>query len=252
MKKILLLILIIVFVTQICFAMDENEEDIESYFTQEPEPTMELQGHLEYNQNIDEEEQNAIRLETPVNYHAINISKPQKIGSKSLISGAKKPTFHPIQDELEAASKFSTQEYDIRPVSTRYSKKFGKFNFGTMYDSSLGSAQVNYSTGLFSKYEGKYIALSAAFSKNTNCNYDSYNDKFFIIPELKLTKRLSLLDVMKTDVNQINKSNEIVLRYTPHFKRHTDDVQFELGAGQSFYEDNYIKSSVNFSTRFKL
>lgn len=121
-----------------------------------------------------------------------------------------------------------------------------------MYDSSLGSAQVNYSTGLFTKYEGKHFALSTAFSKNTNCNYDSYSDKFFIIPELKLTRRLSLLDVMQTDVNQINKSNELVLRYTPHFKKHPDDVQFEFGAGQSFYEDTYINSSVRFSTKFRL
>lgn len=254
MKKILLLVLILIFSMQICFAEGETEEDINSYFAEEPEQAAELQGHLEYNQAVEEpeQEQNAIQLEMPINYNAINITKPQKIESKSLISGTKKPTFRPMQDELETASKFSAQEYNIRPVSTSYSKKFGKFSFGTMYDSSLGSARVNYSTGLFSKYEGKHFALSTAFSKNTNCNYDSYSDNFFIIPELKLTKRLSLLDVMQTDVNQINKSNELVLRYTPHFKRYADDVQFELGAGQSFYEDNYIKSSIRFSTRFKL
>lgn len=254
MKKILLLALILIFSMQICLAEDETEEDINSYFTEEPEQTTEIQGHLEYNQAVEdqEQEQNAIQLETPVNYNAVNITKPQKIESKSLVSGIKKPTFQPIQDELETASKFSTQEYNIRPISTSYSKKFGKFSFGTMYDSSLGSAQVNYSTGLFSKYEGKHFALSTAFSKNTNYNYDSYNDKFFIAPELKLTKRLSFLDVMQTDVNQINKSNELVLRYTPHFKKYADEVQFELGAGQSFYEDNYIKSSIRFSTKFRL
>lgn len=258
MKKILLLALILIFGMRICLAEGEMQEDIDSYFTEEPEQTTELQGHLEYDQPqpSDEQEQdlerNAIRLEAPENYNAINITKPQKIESKSLISGAKKPTFQPIQDEFETASKFSAQEYDIKPVSTRYSRKFGKFSFGTMYDSSLGSAQVNYSTGLFTKYEGKHFALSTAFSKNTNCNYDSYSDKFFIIPELKLTRRLSLLDVMQTDVNQINKSNELVLRYTPHFKKHPDDVQFEFGAGQSFYEDTYINSSVRFSTKFRL
>lgn len=237
---------------QLCFAEGETEEDISSYFTDEPEQTNELQGHLEYNREPEEQEQNVIWLKTPVDYNAINITKPQKIELKSLITGVKKPSFQPIQDELKTVSKFSSQEYDIKPVSTSYSKKLGKFSFGTMYDSSLGSAQVNYSTGLFSKYEGKYFALGTAFSKNTNYKYDSYNDKFYIIPELKITKRLSLLDVMQTDVNQINKSNELVLRYKPHFKKYADDVQFELGAGQSFYEDNYIKSSVRFSTRFKL
>lgn len=252
MKKVLSLILILIFSMQICLAEGETDENIDSYFTEEPEQASELQGHLEYSQPPEEQEQNIIQLETPVNYNAININKPQKIESKSLVSGAKKPSFRPIQDEFNAASKFSSQEYNIKSVSTSYSKKLGKFSFGTMYDSSLGSAQANYSTGLFSKYEGKFFALSTAFSKNTNCNYDSYNDKFFIVPELKLSKRLSLLDVMQTDVNQINKSNELVLRYTPNFKKHADEVQFEFGAGQSFYEDNYIKSSVRFSTKFKL
>lgn len=252
MKKILLLALILVFNIQFCFAENENEEDISNYFADEPEQTTELHGYLEYEQEVNEQEQNAIHLEIPADYNAINITKPQKIELKSLVSGIKKPSFSPIQDKLEAASKFSSQEYDIKPVSTSYGKNFGKFRFGTMYDSSLGSAQANYSTGLFSKYEGKHFAFSTAFSKNTNCNYDSYSDNFYIIPELKLTKKLSLLDVMQTDVNQINKSNELVLRYTPHFKKYADGIQFELGAGQSFHEDNYIKSSLRFSTRFRL
>lgn len=254
MKKILLLALILLFGAQICFAQEESEEDIDSYFTSEPEQATELHGYLEYNQNTEEQEQeqNAIMLDSSVLPKTINITTPQKIESKSLISGTKKPSFQPVQDDFKNASKFSTQEYSIKPVSTNYSRKYGKFSFGTMYDSSLNSARLNYSTGIFTKYEGKHFALSTIFSKNTNDNYNYYNDSFSIAPELKLTKRLSLLDIMETDVSQINKSNEFVLRYSPHFKKYADEVQFELGAGQSFYNDNYIKSSVHFSTKFKL
>lgn len=251
MKKILILLLTLVLGIQVCFAQEEIEEDIDSYFNTEPEQTTQINGYVEYNQNETGQEQDIIQLEEPVSHNVINLSKPQAIESKSLLSG-KTPAFYPIQDSLKNASKFSTQEYSIRPVNTSYSRNFGKFSLGTMYDSSLSKARANYSTGLFAKYEGKYTALSLGFSKNTNSNYDSYSDEFFVAPELKLTKRLSLLDVMETDVNQINKSNELVLRYTPRFKNHKDDVQFELGAGQSFYEDNYIKSSVRFSTKFKL
>lgn len=253
MKKILLIAFISIFFAQICLANDENIEDIDSYFVDEPQQTQELNGYIEYNQpeGEAEQEQNAIRLDS-AQTTGINISKPKSLGSKSLLSNSRKPSFQPIQDNMDSASKFATQEYSIRPISSTYSKKYGKFSFGTMYDSSVGSAQVNYSTGLFSKYEGKHFALSTAFQKSTNSNYDSYNDKFFVAPELKLTKRLSLLDVMQTDVNQINKKNEVVLRYTPHFKKYADDVQLELKAGQSFYEDSYINSSVQFSTRFKL
>lgn len=249
MKKILLLALILALGIQICFAAEEGEEDIDSYFNEEPQQSAPLEGYLEYTQPSLQQEQETIELDS-TNAPGINYTKPKSFSSKSLIS--KKPTFYPIQDELTKASRLSTLEYSIRPVSTSYSKKFGKFSFGTMYNSGLDSAQINYSTGLFSKYEGKYFALSTAFSKNTNAVNDSYNDKFFIAPELRLTKRLSLLDVMQTDVGQINRKNEIVIRYTPHFRKYADDVQFELGAGQSFYDNNYINSSVRFSTRFKL
>lgn len=248
MKKILSLLLIIFLGTQICLANEEGEEDINSYFTEEPEQTTQLDGYVQYNQEPEEE---AIQLDS-TETAGINFTKPKSFGSKSMVSNAKKPTFHPIQDEFDTASKFSTQEYNIKPVSTTYSKKYGKFSFGTTYDSSLSSARANYSTGIFSKYEGKHFALSTVYSKRTNSNYDAFNDSFSIAPELKLTKRLSLLDIMQTDAMQLNKSNEVVLRYTPHFKKYADEVQLELGAGQSFYQDNYINSSVRFSTKFKI
>lgn len=255
MKKILLLLLILIIGIQPCFAQEENEEDIDSYFTEEPQVTQtpEFHGYLEYNEEARqvEPEQESIYLE-PINVKSINISQPKKIESKSLISNMKKPVFDPIQDQLNAVSKFSSQEYNVKPISTSYGKKIGRMTFGTMYDSSLSGGAQSDTTGLFTKYDGKYFALSAAFSKSSNYNSADYSDKVYFAPELKLTKRLSLLDVMQTDVNQINKKNELVLRYTPHLKKYADDVQFELGAGQSYYDDSYVKSSVRFSTRFKL
>lgn len=233
-----------------CFAEEETVEDINNYFTEDTgqEQSTPLQGFLEYNQP--ESEQNAVYLDS-VETKQINFSKPKKFSSKSLLPGPQQPIFTPIQDKLKPASSFSSQEYSVRPVSTSYSQKFGKFRFGTSYDSELSSASANHSTEIFSKYEGKHFAVSAAFSKDLNVNADSFNDTISFAPEIKLTKNLSFLDIMKTDVNQINKSNEVVLRYTPHFKKYADEVQFELGTAQSFYEDNYVKSSIKFSTRFK-
>jgi len=282
MKKILLLVLTLILSVQICLAETKVDSDttplvnsstepkaentavtetpvaeepdpdsiesINSYFADESQ-NVELNGYAQYTEEEPADEAPAVYLDDSAKGHGINFTGPKKVGSKAL---TKKPTFQPMQDELEAASKFSTQEYDIKPVSTSYSRKFGQFSFGTMYNSSLDSARASYSTGLFAKYEGKYVALSSGFSKSTNSNYDAYSDKVFFAPELKLTKRLSLLDVMKTDVFQINKSNELVLRYTPHMKKYADDVQFEIGAGQTFHEDTYINSSLRFSTNFKL
>lgn len=276
MKKITLLLLIMIFAAQLCLAEEvqtpqatqpaqaeqaepaaqtepeESYEDVSSYFNTEPEQTTIYEGHLEYNQSESLPEVDPITLQEPTERNVVNLSQPQKIESNSLLSTTKKPTFQPIQDELKSASMFSTQEYSIKPVSTDYSRKFGKFSVGTMYDSGLSKASRNDSTALFAKYEGKYTALSMGFSKSSNYNKDSYEDEFFIAPEIKITNRLSLLDIIETDVYQINKSNEIVLRYTPHIKKYTDGVQFELGAGQSFYENDFIKSSVRFSTKFKL
>lgn len=292
MKKILLQILIIIFCfsPQICLAEGENqavplsemqnttldstpalqdEEDINRFFEEETTPapqTKEVQvsnqepsetqfnGYLEYNQqeeDVPEAEEEAIMLE-PVESARIKFNEPKKMASKSAFSNSKKPTFHPMEDEFEHASKFATQEYSIKPVSAAFVQKAGNVSFGTMYDSSLGGAQVGYSTSIFTKIEGKYCALKTAFSKSTNNNYDAYSDKIYFVPELKLTKRLSLLDVMQSDVYQINKKNEFVLRYSPNLKRYADDVQFEIGAGQSFYENNYLNSSVRFSTNFKI
>lgn len=263
MKKILSLLLILAFSIQFCLAEVTDEENIDVYFTEQPEQTTQLNGYLEYNQNAEQQEQaqiqaqepekeaEAINLE-PIETKQINFTKPKNFGSKSLISASKKPSFHPMQEELGTPSKFATPEYEIRPISTSYSQKFGKLSVGTTYGSSLSNARQNYSTGVFTKYEGKHFAVSTAFAKNTNSNYDSYSDSFSFAPEFKITKRLSLLDVMQTDINQINKSNEVVLRYTPHLKKYADDIQFELGAGQSFYQDTYVDSSVRFSTKFKL
>lgn len=281
MKKITLLLLITIFAAQFCFAeelqttqatkpaqteqtsqteQEETYEEITSYFNSEQAPGQEsgqeqttvFEAHLEYNQNMAEQEEIPIELDDTSECNAINISKPQNIKSKSLLSDSKLPTFQPIQDNLKSASKFSSQEYNIKSFSTDYSRKFGRFSVGTLYNSSLSKATTGHSTALFARYDGKHAAFSMGFTKSTNNQQDSFSDSFFIAPELKITNRLSLVDIIETDVYQINKSNELVLRYTPHFKKYADGVQFELGAGQSFYEDNFIKSSVRFSTKFKL
>ena len=250
MKKIFTLLLIMLLSVPLCLADEPQEEDIDSFFTDETESSEPLQGYLEYTTQ-DQEPENAVYLEDPIFKNSLNLKSPQKVSSKSVPKSAKQlPSFEPGKFEL--ASKFSTQEYEINPVSTGYITKRGNFSFGTTYDASIDTAETNHSSSIFTKYEWKHFALKTAISKNTKGSLDSFNDKFYIVPELKLTKNLSLLDVMQTDVAQINKKNKVVLRYTPHFKKYADEVQFELGAGQTYREDNYINSSVEFSTKFKL
>lgn len=216
-----------------------------------PEQVAKLEGYLEYNEAESGFEQNAVYFDGSDVASRINFSSPRKMTSKSLL-GAKKPVFTPMGNEITAASRFSSQEYLINPVSTSYSQKFGNVTFGTVYDSSLDSASTSYTTSVFSKIEGRFFALRTAFAKDTNVNENTFGDKIYVIPELKLTKRLSLLNVWQSDVNQINKKSEVVLRYSPNLKHYADDVQFEIGVGQSFYNDDYVKSSLRFSTKFRL
>lgn len=223
------------------------EEEDENIFTNDPQTNMELQGFLEYT-----EPENAVFLEDTAYKSSLNLKAPSKIGSKSFIPSKMKQSQYLNQRSLEAASKFSNVEYMMAPVSTSFKANAGNFSIGTMYDSSLDSTQLSYTTGIFTKYDGKYFAITTAFSKNAKTSSDTYSDKIYFAPELKITKRLSLLDIMQTDVMQTTKKNEVVLRYSPPLKKYADDVQFELGAGQSFSEDKQINSTLRFSTKFRL
>lgn len=257
MKKILLSIFIIILTSHFypieAFAeenfSDEKVFNMENELNEEAEP-IELHGYLEYS----DEEQEAVYLDNDGELNKIKITPAKNIESKNLISGSKKPNFQPLQNDFEVLSKYSTQinEHGVSPVSTSYVKDFGKWSVGTTYNSFLSGALANYSTGVFTRYDSKRFALTTTFMKKTNNVYDIYSDRLFLAPEVKITKRLSLLDVMQTDPTQTNTRNEVVLRYTPHLRRYADDVQLEVGAGQSFYENEYINSSIRFSTRFKL
>ena len=292
MKKIILATLILIFTCQVSFADDIAkkeaacelklkeeasllpetaliansqeipQEETDNIFTNDPQSETELQGYLEYDESPDEtiyldqqpeSTQNTVYLKAPTDSNSLKLKTPTKVGSKSLGSATTKQIQMTNTKRMDsAASMFSSQEYNITPVSSAYTVKKGSVSFGTTYNSGLDSAQSSYSTGFFTKYDDKHYSLTTGFTRGTNNSYAAYSDRMFFAPELKLTKRLSLLDVIQTDMLQVNRKNEVVLRYTPHFKKYADEVQFELGAGQSFYEENFVNSSVRFSTRFRL
>lgn len=274
MKKILSIVLLLLLSTPICLAevsqgaanagdsateIDENEtyvsdvdanesEAVENIFTNDPETNVQLQGFLEYT----EPPEDAVYLRDTAYKSGLSLKAPAKLGSVSLIPIKLKQSPYSEQPKLGTASKFSNLEYVMTPTSSSYGGKMGNFSAGTMYNSSLDSAQLSYSTGIYTKYDGRHFAITTAFSKNTTSSFDSYSDKVYFAPELKITKRLSFLDIMQADVMQPTRKQEFVLRYTPPLKRFADEVQFELGAGQSFSEDKLMNTSVRFSTRFKL
>lgn len=285
MKKVLVILLIISGLTVgSCFAdVSSDDEDIEQYFQledgasdvveqaplksedvetpsatpdgtsfQNEEPVAYINGSVEYNydEETQEEDKDAIYLNDSALFKQINFTKPKTINNKKLAIEARTPTFEPFKEELNKASKFSSPDYLINPVNSAFVQKIGNFSLGTAYEASMSSAQVNYATSVFAKYDWKLAALTTTFVKSTDANY-SYTNTIKVAPELKLTKHLSILDVAQTDVDQINKKNEIVLRYKPNFTKYADAVEFEIGAGQSFYNNTFVKSSLRFSTNVK-
>ncbi len=247
-------------------------------FSEESEDSTMLKGYLEYDSENDTEatQENANETETVPEYiqqakeleasetavglgnsefkkKAINIKTPPKFATKSLLSNKDKTNI-PKDNSiiLDSSSKFSNPEYWINPISTSIATKSGKFSVGTSYYSGLDSASLSSTTGIFTRYDGKHFAISTSFSKSSQYNDSSCSDSFAIAPEIKITKRLSFVDSIQTNVNQVDRKNKMVLRYNPKLKNHEDDVQLEFGVGQSFYENQYVKSSITFSTQFKL
>lgn len=250
MKKIVLIILMLILACPTVLAQQEEMQE-DNIFVDDPETNIELQGYLEFN----EADQDAIYLDEMKNASSLNLKAPTKMGAASIIPKqiSQDPYIQSMREIGFAASKFSNMEYSIAPVSAALTRQKGGFSVGTMYNSSLDdSSQINFSTGLYTKYDHKRFSLMAAASKQAKSQYDSYSDKIYFAPELKLTKRLSILDIMQATVLSDSKKHEIVLRYTPSIKGFSDDVQFELGAGQSFAADKLINTSIRFSTRFRL
>lgn len=270
MKKIIIIFLLLIFNTPISLAQEETaqsqisenietvevepvvaeseNEEIDNIFTNDPQSNIALQGYLEYT----DVQEDSILLEDDSYKNSLNLKAPPRINAASLIPSKLKQSPHLVDRRLETASKFSDLEYSIAPISSSFEGKAGKFSMGTMYNSSLSGAQLSYATGMFAKYNGKYVALTTAFSKNTKSTFDAYSDKVYFAPELKLTKKFSIVNISQFDVMQPRSQSKVVLRYKPTFNGFADDVQFELGAGQSFAENKPINSSVEFSTKFKL
>ena len=232
-QKVLLLLLILILSPK-CFADDSN-------FIQQ------LRGHLEYNEEVEELDSNSIYLEPEAKKY-INLTQPQSIKSKSL--NLNNPDFSIFSSNMQKASTFSEQEYNIKSIYGDLSENYGKFTIGTKYGSYIDDGEINYMTGIYTKIDGKRLALTLAAQTQTGSSYSHYTDKIIIAPELKLTDRLSLLDIIKTDMLQTSQNNRIVLRYNPKLKNHNDDLFLEFGAENTYREQEYVKSSIIFSTRF--
>lgn len=200
-----------------------------------------LKGYATY----EEGEEDTVSLDT-TDYLKIQIQKPYNFkGGKYLASKSLSNTIY---------SKFSNMEYSIKPLSSSHSKNIGGgFSAGTMFNQAIDTAELEQSTGVFSRYDTERFGLYTAFSKTLNSTNSNYNDNFYFSPELKLNQYFTIKEILSTDITRNRKKAEFVVSINPFGKRDIDRLRLEFGANATFDENNaLLKNQFKFSTNFKL
>ncbi len=221
---------------------NSKEPEIEEYQISDMYSDV-LQGYASYDEDSDED---AISLEDTLDvYQAIKIKTPAKVGSKKYYAGIHTPT--------SLYSSLNTAEYSIAPVNgTSYAKKNG-FSAGTMFNQGIDYAELEQTTGVFSRYESKYFAISTAYAKTVNTTNNNYNDNFYLAPELIINQYFSLKEVLSADIAKNRKKIETILSINPFGNKDSDRLRFELGTSATYDDTNALmKSQFKFSTKFKL
>ncbi|MCI1272980.1 MAG: hypothetical protein LKG27_00910 [Clostridiaceae bacterium] len=203
-----------------------------------------LKGYAEYMDGV-----NDVYLKDTGNNFTFNIKKPQKLAATS-INLKKAGVF---QNKYTDISKFNNEEYKISTLSATDATKIGHLEFGTTYGSDLDTSALEYSSGLFAKYNYKRFSLATAYSRTLGTMSGAYSDTFSLEPGIKFNDIFSIKERLSANMTYNLKSAELVLSVTPFAKRGNDRLNFELGAKQSFDQQNSLyKSQIRFSTMFKL
>lgn len=220
---------------------EEPEEEIITDYDIDDMYTDVLQGYAVY-----DEDEDTISLEDNLDeFQTIKIQRPAKIkGGKYVAAKTTAPNTY---------SKFSNMEYSIAPISSTNYRSKGGFSAGTMFNQGIDYAELESSTGVFSRYDSKYFAVSTAYAKTVNSTNNNYNDNFYFSPELKLNQYFTLREILSADIAKNRKKAEVVLSINPFGKKDFDRLRFELGASTTLNENNEtLKNQFKFSTKFKL
>lgn len=202
-----------------------------------------LYGYAQYS------EDNAISLDDiEEEFLKLNIQKPYRISTQSF-ADLKTPS----SKLYNSYSKYNAPEYSIIPVTSTNYRKIKGFSAGTTFDQSIDYGELEQSSGVFSRYEYKCLALNTAYKKTVNSTNNNYNDNFYLSPEWKLNQYLTLREILSTDITRNLKKSELILSINPFGNKDIDRLRFELGASQTFSNTNeLIKNQFKFATSFKL
>ena len=217
-------------------SIDENGYELDDMYSDV------LKGYAVYEQG----EEDAISLEDSTDsFLTLKLQQPYNY------KGGK--YYAPAKASLFSYSKFSNMEYSITPISSTHAKKFGGFTTGTMFNQLIDTAELEQSTGIYSRYDSKYWGVYTAYSKTLNSTNSNYNDNFYFSPELKLNQYFTLKEILSADITRNRKKAEFVISINPFGKKDYDRLRIEFGANTTFDEYNEVlKNQFKFSTKFKL
>lgn len=205
-----------------------------------------LKGYAQYT----EDEENTINLDDINNdLLTLDIAKPFRVKENSF-TGLKSKSLKFYDNQY---SKYNAPEFSISPMSSTNYRTIKGFSAGTVFSQGIDYAELEQSSGVFSRYQYKNFALSTAYMKTVNSTNNNYNDNFYFAPEQKLNQYFTLKEVFSADITKERRKAEILLSINPLGNKDPDRLKFELGASQTYdYTNAVIKSQFKFSTKFNL
>lgn len=205
-----------------------------------------LKGYAVYNE---EEEEEGIDLEIPDSHFIVfNIKNPVSVGTQNYSFLKTDSLFK--QNEY---SKLNSPEYSIAPIYTKNSEQKGAFTTGTIFSQFIDTGELEQSSSIFSRYQYKRFAITTTYQRTLNSTNSDYSDNFYLAPELKLNNYFTIIQKLSANPVTKRKKAEFVLSINPLGNKDSDRIRFDLGASQSYDdENNVLKNQFRFYTIFKL
>ena len=160
-----------------------------------------LKTEIQYFDNLD-----VVSLNKTENSKTINISKPQKISATSLKDYNKKLEANKaarVSNKVVQAAYRGNEENWISGNYKGVEEKYGNFSFGTNYSSEVSSlSSLEYSSGLFTKYQRKNFSLNTRYHKDQVATYGLTTNYISFEPEWRLNSSLAIRHVLEADITQ--------------------------------------------------
>ena len=218
----------------------------------ENEESVLLKTEIQYFDHLD-----VVSLDKTVNSKQINLSKPQKISASSLKDYNKKMEANlasRVSRRVAKAQYLGDEESWISENNKKVEEKIGNFTVGTNFSSGVSSlSNLEYSSGLFTKYQKNNFSLKTSVYKDQVATYDLSTNNISIAPEFRINKALAVNSVIKADLTRSRKTAQLGVLLTPFAYKGNDRFNLEFSAGQTFDDSNALmKTKFEFSTKLEL